>query len=148
MRVAEGSLGRVFVLRLEDGDRIPDCIELFAAENKIEGGLCALLGGIGSGTVVAGPKSAGGPVEPILKRISDVHEVAAIGTIFNTEDGTPRLHMHASLGRDNETLVGCVRTGLNVWTICEVVIIEVVGTGLMRKKDPESGLELLGINGS
>ena len=82
MRVAEGSLGRVFVLRLEDGDRIPDCIEQFAAEKGIEGGLCALLGGIGSGTVVAGPKSSGsGPVEPILQRISDVHEAAAIGTM-------------------------------------------------------------------
>lgn len=148
MRVAEGTLGRVFVLRLEDGDRIPDCIERFAAEKNIEGGLCALLGGIGSGTVVAGPKSAGGPVEPILQRISDVHEAAAIGTIFPAEDGTPRLHMHASLGRDDETRVGCVRTGLHVWTICEAVIIEVLGTALIRKKDPESGLELLGINGS
>jgi uncharacterized protein len=144
MRVAEGSLGRVFVLRLEDGDRIPDCIERFAAEKRVEGGLCALLGGIGSGTVVAGPKSAGGgPVEPILQRISDVHEAAAIGTIFITEDGTPRLHMHASLGRDDQTRTGCVRTGLNVWTICEAVIIEILGTGLMRKKDPETGLEML-----
>ncbi len=144
MRAAEGSLGRVFVLRLEDGDRIPDCIERFAAEKGIEGGLCALLGGIGSGTVVAGPKSAaGGPVVPILQRISDVHEAAAIGTLFMTEDGTPRLHMHASLGRGDETRTGCVRTGLNVWTICEAVIIEILGTGLVRKKDPETGLELL-----
>lgn len=32
MIASEGRLGRVFVLRLEDGDRVPDCIEAFAAE--------------------------------------------------------------------------------------------------------------------
>lgn len=143
MRVAEGTVGRVFVLRLEDGDRIPDCIEQLAAEKRIEGGFCALLGGIGSGTVVVGPKNPGGPVEPILQRISEVHEAAAIGTIFPAEDGTPRLHMHAALGRDDEARTGCVRTGLYVWTVCEAIVIEILGTGLMRKKDPKSGLELL-----
>lgn len=144
MRVAEGTIGRVFVLRLEDGDRIPDCIERLAAEQRIEGAFCALIGGIGSGTVVAGPRSSQtGPIEPIPQRIAEVHEAAAVGTIFPAPDGTPRLHMHAALGRDDEVRTGCVRRGLSVWKICEVIIIELLGTGLMRRTDPATGLEML-----
>ena len=134
----------MFVLRLEDGDMIPDCIERLAAKQRIEAGFCALVGGIGSGTVVAGPRSSRpGPIEPILQRIAEVHEAAAVGTIFPSNDGTPRLHMHAALGRDNEARTGCVRTGLSVWKICEVIIIELLGTGLIRKKDEDTGLEML-----
>jgi predicted DNA-binding protein with PD1-like motif len=32
MQASEGRLGRVFVLRLEDGDAIPDCIDDFVLE--------------------------------------------------------------------------------------------------------------------
>jgi predicted DNA-binding protein with PD1-like motif len=32
MQYQEGSIGRVFALRLEDGDRLPDSLEAFARE--------------------------------------------------------------------------------------------------------------------
>ena len=35
MKASEGKIGRVFVVRLEDGDVVPDCIERFAAEKSI-----------------------------------------------------------------------------------------------------------------
>ena len=35
MKASEGRVGRVFVIRLEHGDMIPDCIERFAEEKKI-----------------------------------------------------------------------------------------------------------------
>ena len=47
MMASEGQVGRVFVLRLEDGDVIPACIEQFAAEKGIAVGHVVLLGGIG-----------------------------------------------------------------------------------------------------
>ncbi|KDR94128.1 hypothetical protein SAMN02745945_00812 [Peptoclostridium litorale DSM 5388] len=31
MKATEGKLGRVFVIRLEEGDILPDCIEEFAS---------------------------------------------------------------------------------------------------------------------
>jgi uncharacterized protein len=144
VKAAEGKQGRIFVLRLEDGDRIPDCIENFAKENRIEAGLCTLLGGIGSGKIVAGPEDGeASPVVPILHHISNVHEAVAVGTLFPAEDGSPRLHMHSSLGRAGETSTGCVRTGIEVWKICEVVIVEIVGTGMIRRKDNVTGFEVL-----
>ena len=56
MRATEGKIGRVFVLRLEDGDIVPECIEKFALEKKIQCGHVILIGGIGGGQIVSGPR--------------------------------------------------------------------------------------------
>ena len=45
MKASEGELGRVFILRLEDGDRLPDCLEAFAAEKGVAAGHVILVGG-------------------------------------------------------------------------------------------------------
>ena len=144
MQAAQGTLGRVFILRLEDGDRIPDCIETFARENAIQGGFCALLGGVGRGALVVGPKDgAAETITAMTRAIENVHEAAAVGTLFPNAEGDVKLHMHSALGRDESTLTGCVRLGLDVWKVAEVVIIEITGTGLTRKIDPSLGIELL-----
>ena len=38
MKACEGRIGRVFVIRLEDGDVVPHCIERFAEENGVSVG--------------------------------------------------------------------------------------------------------------
>ena len=43
MIISEGRLGRVFVLRLGDGDRIPDAIEEFARTRGVTSALVAAL---------------------------------------------------------------------------------------------------------
>ena len=53
MKASEGRVGRVFVIRLEHGDIIPDCIERFAEEKKISVGQVIMIGGIGEGQVVS-----------------------------------------------------------------------------------------------
>lgn len=144
MKSAQGSMGRVFVLRLEDGDSLPGCIEEFARQNGIAGGLVALVGGIGSGTLVTGPQDgAAAHITPMLRLFSQVHEAAALGTLFPDSSGHPRLHMHAALGRGDSALVGCIRQGIDVWKIAEVVILEITGSGMTRKLDPAFNLELL-----
>lgn len=144
MQYSEGSIGRVFTLRLEDGERVPDCIEQFAAEHDITTGLCTLLGGIDSGNIVVGPKDGDAPIiDPILHGISGAHEVLGMGTLFPDEAGKPVLHMHAALGRDGKTRTGCIRPGLDVWLVGEVVIMEILNTDMLRKKEAKSGLALL-----
>ncbi|MBI5016467.1 MAG: DNA-binding protein [Deltaproteobacteria bacterium] len=144
MRTAEGTVGRVFVLRLEDGDRIPECIERFAAEKGLLRAFCTLLGGIGEGRLVVGPEDATGrPVVPMTLGLVGVHEIAAVGTLFPAEDGTARLHMHGALGREDETRTGCVRQGVDVWQVAEAVVVEIVGTNLVRKLDPVLGFQVL-----
>ena len=56
MQAAEGKMGRVFMLRLDDGDLLPASIEHFAKEKNIKNGFVLLVGGIGSGQVVVGPR--------------------------------------------------------------------------------------------
>jgi predicted DNA-binding protein with PD1-like motif len=145
MQFTEAKLGRVFVLRLHDGDRLPDVLESFAAEKNVSTALCFFLGGAkDKSRVVVGPKDGNiSPPEPMVTLLSGVHEACGVGTIFADEEGKPKLHMHASFGRKQNTVTGCVRMGVDVWRIGEVVIVELTGTSARRIVDKETGFELL-----
>ena len=144
MKSCEGHIGRVFVLRLEDGDVVPDCLERFAAEKSIKVGHVILIGGIGGGEVVAGPrKSDEMPPDPILLPVDGAHEVVGAGIFAPNEDGKPVLHIHASLGRSGQTLTGCLRPGVTTWLVGEAIIYEIVGADAKRIMDKESGFGLL-----
>ena len=144
MKAAQGRIGRVFTLRLEDGDRVPEAIEEFAAEQGVLRGVCFLIGGIASGRVVLGPESPdASPVVPVVHALEGVHEVAAVGTLFPDGEGRPRLHMHAALGREGETRTGCVRLGVDVWKLGEVVLLEIEGAAMVRRVDPSTGFAVL-----
>jgi len=146
MKAVEGRVGRLFVLRLEDGDAIPSCIENFARERGVQAAFCALLGGVGSGRLVVGPERGDAlPVTPLHRLIDAPHEAAAVGTIFPGEDGAPRLHMHACLGREGSSTTGCVRPGIQVWKVAEVVVLELLEVDLKRRMDPAAGLEVLSV---
>ena len=141
MKVSEGKVGRVFVVRLEDGDRLPDAIEDLAKEKNIRAASAILLGGIRRGKVVVGPEKPAVPPKPLTKDFQDVHEIAAVGTIFPGPEGEPSLHLHAALGRDGRTITGCTRTGVEVWLIAEAIITEITDTTAHRVLS--AGLELL-----
>src|SRR4030042_4383559 len=112
MKASEGKIGRVFVLRLEDGDMVPACIESFAVEKGIKVGHVILIGGIGEGQAVGGPrKSDEMPPDPMLLPIEGAHEVAGLGIIAPDKEGKPKLHIHAAMGRAGKTLPGCLRDG-------------------------------------
>ncbi|MCJ2163302.1 MULTISPECIES: PPC domain-containing DNA-binding protein [unclassified Pseudodesulfovibrio] len=144
MQYSQGSIGRIFTLRLEDDERVPDCIEQFARDHDIKAAMCTMIGGIDRGNIVAGPKDGESPViDPILHAIGEAHEVLAMGTLFPDESGEPVLHMHAALGRDGQTRTGCIRPGLDVWLVGEVIIMEILHTDMLRKKEAKSGLALL-----
>ena len=148
MQYAEGSLGRVFILRLEEGDLLNDSIEKFARKQKIVQGLAFFLGGSGGGSkVVVGPELGRETIIPLIYALKGPQEVLAVGTLAPNEAGEPVLHMHAAAGREGKATVGCTRAGLEVWLVGEVVLLEVLGAaGAQRRKDPETGFELLGIS--
>jgi len=144
MKASEGHIGRVFVLRLEDGDVVPDCIERFAAEKNISVGQVVLVGGIGGGKVVVGPQdSATMPPEPVLLPVKGAHEVVGVGVIAPDKEGKPVLHIHASLGRAGKTLTGCLRPGVTTWLVGEAIIYEILGAKAARLPDPKSGFDLM-----
>lgn len=148
MKASEGRLGRVFVIRLEDGDKLPECLERFAEEKGVSAGHVILVGGIGSGRVVVGPQSSEErPPQPMLLPISGVSEVAGVGVLAPNREGKPVLHIHAALGRSGQTMTGCLRYGVTTWLVAEAILYEIVGAQAVRVMDEENGLELLEIEG-
>jgi predicted DNA-binding protein with PD1-like motif len=144
MKASEGEIGRVFVVRLEDGDVLPDCLEKFAAENSIKCGHVVLIGGIGGGQVVAGPRQTDEmPPDPVYIPIDGAHEVVGVGIIAPDKEGQPVLHIHASLGRGHNVITGCLRPGVTTWLVAEAIIYEITGTTAQRLPDEPSGFDLL-----
>ena len=144
MLYSEGKIGRVFVIRLEDGDELPSCIEQFARDHKISVGQAILVGGIGSGDVVVGPrKNTTMPPDPMLLPLDGVHEVVGIGVLAPDKNGKPSFHIHAALGRAGKTTTGCLRMGVRTWLVGEVVLYEILGANVARLSDKQSGFELL-----
>ncbi|MDP2659164.1 MAG: DNA-binding protein [Dehalococcoidia bacterium] len=144
MKGSEGQLGRVFVMRLEDGDVVPDCIERFAEENGVFTGQAILVGGVGAGDIVVGPRnSTDRPPQPMLLPVDGAHEVLGVGLLAPNEDGKPILHIHAALGRSGQAMAGCLRPGVTIWLVGEVVLYEILGIDMARIHDKESGFALL-----
>jgi len=144
MKACQGQMGRVFIIRLEDGDVVPGCIERFAEENGVSVGQVILVGGIGGGEVVVGPqRSDEMPPQPMLLPIDGVHEVLAVGVLAPDEDGKPILHIHAALGRSGQTMSGCLQSGVTTWLVGEVILYEILGVNVARVRDEASDLNLL-----
>lgn len=143
MKAVEGTIGRVFILRLEDGDVIPDCIESFAREQNIGAAQVLFIGGLGRGEVVTGPRnSVTMPPDPILVPVEGAHETIGVGLLAPDEAGMPQLHVHGALGRAGHTVTGCLRNGVSTWFMLEAVILEICA-GAKRSVDDRSGLSLL-----
>lgn len=145
MKYAEARQGRTFILRLEDGEILHETIESFASNQDVRAAVCVVLGGADEKSVlVAGPEQGRSiPIKPMEHLLDGVHEVSGTGTVFPNESGEPVLHMHIAAGRENRAVCGCVRRGVKVWHIMEVVLIELTGTEAKRLKDAETGFELL-----
>jgi uncharacterized protein len=148
LQFTEAKMGRIFILRLHDGDHLPDVLENFAEQQHLSNALCFLIGGVKEKSrVVVGPKNGDAlPPEPVITLLGGVSEVAGIGTIFVNEAGKPKLHMHASFGRGEKTITGCVRMGVDIWHIGEVVVLELTGAEAKRAVDKKTGFEFLEVS--
>ena len=147
MNYSEAKLGRIFILRLNHGECLHEVIEKFAAEKQVSSALCFFLGGAeDKSKVVVGPKDGAVlPPTPMITLLMGVHEACGVGTIFTDEQGKPKLHMHASFGRNDTAVTGCVRMGVDVWQIGEIVILELVSSSAKRVKNKDTGFEFLEI---
>ena len=146
MQFSEGKQGRVFVIRLEDGETVHTEIENFAIKQSINAAVVFIIGGADKdSTLVVGPEQGRGvsPVIPLSHVLDNVHEVSGTGTIFPDESGQPILHMHMACGRKDHAVTGCIRFGVKVWHVMEVVLFEIVDSSATRQIDPETGFKLL-----
>ncbi|MBR9982635.1 MAG: DNA-binding protein [Desulfatitalea sp.] len=145
MKYSQARQGRVFVLRLEDGEIVHEVIEQFALDQGIRAAALLILGGADDGScLVVGPRQGRVlPIEPMRHFLDGTHEVAGTGTLFADETGTPLLHMHMACGRQDKSVTGCVRQGVKVWHIMEVVLFELVDSTARRTIQPPMGWPFL-----
>jgi predicted DNA-binding protein with PD1-like motif len=145
MEYTEAKQGRIFILRLHQNEILHETIEKFAKEKQINSAICFFLGGSDDlSKVVVGPKDGKAmPPQANITILQGVHESVGIGTIFTDEEGKPKLHMHASFGRNDKAITGCIRMGVQVWQIGEIVVMEILGGTARRQKNQETGFEFL-----
>jgi predicted DNA-binding protein with PD1-like motif len=145
MKYSEAKQGRIFVIRLEDGDIVHAEIERFAREKSIGAAGLIIVGGADqkSKFVVGPEKGRATPVVPMEHVLNEVHEIAGVGTLFPDDAGNPVLHMHMACGRKSSTITGCIREGVRVWHVMEVILFELADTTGVRTYDSETGFNLL-----
>jgi predicted DNA-binding protein with PD1-like motif len=149
VKYSTAGLGRVFVVRLEDGDVVHESIEELAGREGVLRAAVIVLGGADDGSrVVVGPRDGRSVViEPVERVLRGVHEMTGVGTLFPDVAGRPTLHLHAAFGRDDRVTAGCIRLGVTTWVVGEVVVIELTSSDAVRRVDPVTGFELLELEG-
>jgi predicted DNA-binding protein with PD1-like motif len=145
MRYSTATPGRIFIVRLEDGDILHESIEELARKEGIRAAALLMLGGADAGSkLVVGPEQPRvTPIVPMEHVLMGVHEMTGVGTIFPDAGGKPVLHMHMAGGRDDRAVAGCVRRGVIVWQVMEAVVWELTDTEAKRLLEPQTGFELL-----
>jgi len=144
MKYQQGSLGRVFLLKFEDKDNLLYEIKKMAVQETVKVGTIMLLGGVRSAGMVTGPKEAVIPPDPTWSDFSDAREILGFGTLF-WKDDEPMIHLHAAVGRGNETLTGCIRKNSSVYLVVEAVITELLGINARKTMNEKAGLAMLEI---
>jgi len=147
MKYSQATPGRVFVIRLEQGDVVHEEIEKLARAEGITAGYVILIGGADHGSRLAVGPENGEDIRPglpvMFRELDQVHETVGTGTLFPDETGTPILHVHLACGRDAATITGCIRSGVVVWRYMEAILHELVATRARRETDPETGFKML-----
>ena len=141
MQYAEGQVGRVFVVRIDDGEDFLDSMRRFITDKGIQSGSVTFLGALMNGRMVTGPEEPVIPPVPHFVMFEGGWEVFGVGTIYPGEGG-PHMHYHASVGRAGHALTGCLREKATTYLIVEVVIIEFTGLLGRREFDERTQMNL------
>jgi uncharacterized protein len=141
MQYTEGQIGRVFVVRIDDGEDMLLSLHQFIADKNIQAGSIHFLGALMNGRMVTGPEEPIIPPVPHFVMFEGGWEIFGVGTIY-PGDGGPHIHYHASVGRSGHALTGCLREKAITYLIVEAVIMEFTGLSARREFDEKMQLHL------
>jgi predicted DNA-binding protein with PD1-like motif len=148
MEYAVGRVGRVIAARLFEGESLYESIESIATKENIASAGVFITGGFRRAEVVVGPKEETPKIVGNFKEFAGPGEVLGVGTLYRDDEGTPKLHLHAAMGKGDEVIVGCPRGGASTFLVLEITIIEIAGINAQRAMDKQSGVKLLKITGT
>lgn len=142
MRYQVGTVGRIIVARLEDGENILQGLSDVVRREDIRAAVFYLIGGMKRGRFVVGPEKEELPPTPMWREIKESHEIVGLGTIFWQAD-EPKVHFHGAFGKRDDVRVGCVRADAETFLVLEAIIIEIKGVNAVRELDPKTNMVLL-----
>lgn len=137
MQYSEGRLGRIFVVRIDDGEDFLAVMHEFVRNKAVHTGTILFLGALRQGRMVTGPEEAVLPPEPHYVMFEGGWEMVGIGTICPGDTG-PSIHYHASVGRAGHALTGCLRETAITYIVAEAVVLEFTGLDIRRQLDEKT----------
>ena len=144
MKYTQGKIGRIFVLKFDDGDVLLEKLGAFVKKEKLKAATMIFIGALKKGDLVTGPKKPVIPPLPNKIIFKNAWEVLGIGTIFTNSKG-PQIHIHSAMGKKLKTLTGCVRGKTEEFLVIEAVVFELKGVKATKDIDIRTGLNLLRI---
>lgn len=141
MQYTEGQIGRVFIVRIDDGEDMLLSLRQFILDKDIRTGSIHFLGALMNGRMVTGPEEPVIPPVPHFVMFEGGWEIFGVGTIYPGEGG-PHIHYHASVGRSGHALTGCLREKAITYLIVEAVIMEFTGLSARREFDEKMQMHL------
>src|SRR4030042_1916950 len=126
MEYVVGQVGRVVVARLFEGEDLHACVEKVARDEDIRSAAVLVTGGFRAAEVVVGPKQEQPQIEPRFQPFAGPGEALGVGTLYWDEAG-PKLHVHAAIGKDGQSLIGCAPRQTRTFLVLEGTIIEIAG---------------------
>jgi len=141
MQYSEGQLGRVFVVRIDDGEDMLLSLRQFIIDKSVNAGSIFFLGALMNGRMVTGPEEPVLPPVPHFVMFEGGWEVFGVGTIYPGEHG-PHIHYHASVGRSGHALTGCLREIAVTYLVVEAIVLEFTGLSARRVFDEKIQVHL------
>ena len=141
MQYTEGQIGRIFVVRIDDGEDMLTTLHQFVQDKGVVAGSVIFLGALREGKMATGPEEPVIPPVPHFVFFEGGWEVFGVGTIYPCEGG-PDIHVHSSVGRAGHALTGCLRETAVTYLIVEAVIYEITGLSARREFDPKTQVSL------
>lgn len=133
-------IGRVFVLRLDQGDLVLDSIkELIAREGIKDAVVVSAIGTLDRCTLHMVMTTGYPPVEHFEHREDEPLELASIDGII--ADGEP--HLHAVVSDSEKAYSGHLEEGCRVLYLAEIVIVEINSLNLTRVRNEKNILKLI-----
>lgn len=150
MKYSKGSVGRVFVVKLEHGDDLLQELISLIKKEDIQAGIVHFVGALERAEIVVGPEKVEIPPVPMWRSFQDGREVLGLGTIFwkgTAPSAEPMIHIHSGIGRDKNFHLGCIRKDAKTYLTIEAIIIELEGVKVKRQFDEKTQLNLLEFEG-
>lgn len=138
--VLELKLGRILVIRLKIGDRIPEDLIEYLKDANLKSGIIIGIGGL-SRAVIGFYRKGEYIEEEIVAHEGEAVELSALLGNVASSKGEITLHLHATVGIRDKVLAGhLIEAEVN--PTGEIFVLE-VKPELEREYEPTTGLRLL-----